>query len=312
MEFCCIEDNLPYQVNNYQLTKLIGRGGFSACFLATSTKSALTFCVKVMLQEQFDTNIKNSLFIQKLLPADGFCQFVDYIEDDHFRYLVTEYCPGGSLRSMISKGLFFDEHTLVYYIYHLLLAFSYMHQKGFAHCDIKSTNILLDQDSHIKIIDFSNSVKVEPNSKIVTDIYSPSYAPPEIIEEKPHDPIKSDIWSLGIVFFEMAVGILPWRPFPVELMEDSIKKCSYKIPPTVPPRISDLIHSMLQYNPEDRPSLINLINSPMFKIRPELLYVSKSGKEKDSNIVHKHLLLTGRSCINSRSHVKSYQSGFIY
>ena len=116
-----------------------------------------------------------------------------------------------------------------------------MHQIGIAHRDIKPENILLDYQSNIKIIDFrlSNTytasiIYIIIDQKLKTSCGSPCYAAPEMIEGKnPYDPVKVDLWSLGIVLFTMVCGYLPFCELDTVKLYKKILSGSYKFPPFI-------------------------------------------------------------------------------
>ena len=90
-------------------------------------------------------------------------------------------------------------------------AVEYMHRLGIAHRDLKPENILLDVDYNIKLIDFGLSNYVEEGKLLSTACGSPCYAPPEMVSGKKYDGKVGDIWSLGIIFYGMICGSLPFE-----------------------------------------------------------------------------------------------------
>ena len=109
---------------------------------------------------------------------------------------------------------------------------------GIAHRDIKPENILIDYEGNMKIIDFglSNTYKKSisiftPDEKLNTSCGSPCYAAPEMIEGKnPYDPVKVDLWSLGIVLFTMVCGYLPFCDPDTSKLYKKILSGNYKYP----------------------------------------------------------------------------------
>ena len=90
-------------------------------------------------------------------------------------------------------------------------AVEYMHRLGIAHRDLKPENILLDVDYNIKLIDFGLSNYVESGKLLSTACGSPCYAPPEMVSGKNYDGKIGDVWSMGIIFYGMICGSLPFE-----------------------------------------------------------------------------------------------------
>ncbi|KAH8584929.1 S T kinase [Cryptosporidium sp. chipmunk genotype I] len=159
-----------------------------------------------------------------------------YWEDNHFYYMLMEYMPGGDLMRHLIDLHTFDEEMAKFYIAELLLALDYLNNvQGHIHRDIKPDNILLDVDGHIKLIDFglskqiiqskqrpfvsnasvsssflkSDSTRIDPHEVLIHDqnfhAGTPDYMAPEIHRGDPYS-LCVDLWSVGIILFEMLFG----------------------------------------------------------------------------------------------------------
>ncbi|KAJ1610613.1 S/T protein kinase [Cryptosporidium canis] len=159
-----------------------------------------------------------------------------YWEDNHFYFMLMEYMPGGDLMRHLIDLHTFDEETAKFYIAELLLALDYLNSvQGHIHRDIKPDNILLDLDGHIKLIDFGlskqiiqskqrplvsnaaintviqkeNGIGLDPREILIHDqnfhAGTPDYMAPEIHRGDPYS-LCVDLWSVGIILFEMLFG----------------------------------------------------------------------------------------------------------
>ena len=137
--------------------------------------------------------------------------FKQIIETPKKLFIVTEFIGGGELFGRIVKSKKLSEDVSWEYFQQILSAIEYMHVVGVAHRDLKPENLLLDERNKVKVVDFglSNTFSF-PDEKLKTACGSPCYASPEMIENKWYSPIKSDIWSAGIILFAMLCGHLPF------------------------------------------------------------------------------------------------------
>ena len=104
-----------------------------------------------------------------------------------------------------------SEGEMAKIMYQILLGIEYLHSLGIAHRDLKPSNILITKNKVIKIIDFGLSNMYKVGNKLKSAVGSPSYAAPEIIENKAYFPLDVDIWSLGIIMYILLTGTLPFK-----------------------------------------------------------------------------------------------------
>ena len=131
------------------------------------------------------------------------------------------------------------------YIYQLADALSYCHSKKVIHRDIKPENLLLGVYGELKIADFGWSVHA-PSSRRTTICGTLDYLPPEMIEDRPHDE-KVDLWSLGVLCYELLVGKPPFETPTHDGTYQKILKCEYKFPSNLLSESCDLI-SKVEYS----------------------------------------------------------------
>ena len=147
----------------------------------------------------------------RILRHPNIIQLYEIIETDDYIFLVTEYAEQGELFKLMSEEVRLSERAAGRIFIQIMNAVSYMHRLGIAHRDLKPENILLDVDFNIKLIDFGLSNYVEDGVKLSTACGSPCYAPPEMVSGNKYDGKTGDIWSLGIIFYGMICGSLPFE-----------------------------------------------------------------------------------------------------
>lgn len=131
--------------------------------------------------------------------------------------------------------------------------------------DIKPENILLTFNKSIKLIDFGLGNLYHQNEKLKTPCGSPCYAPPEMIEGKYYNPLKSDIWSSGIVLYTMLCGYLPFEDPDIRICYDKILNGKIDFPEWINDDLIDLFNNILCLNPEKRWSINEIRNHKWFK-----------------------------------------------
>ena len=136
----------------------------------------------------------------------------------NYLYLIIDYCPNGDftdLESMNNDKLFLAV---------LLLAFEYIHNKGVIYRDLKPENILLDETGHIKLCDFNLAKSGMSKTKRASRFCgSPLYFSPEMVKEK-GATYKTDVYSIGLLMYEIIVGRSAYRATDIKELYDKIKK----------------------------------------------------------------------------------------
>jgi protein kinase A len=147
--------------------------------------------------------------------------------DADFLYLLLDYVPGGELFSYLRKWRRFDEDMARFYAAEIVLVLEYLHEQqgGIAYRDLKPENLLLDEEGHIKLVDFGFAKRLGNNDndrdnkpvETYTLCGTPEYLAPEVIHNKGHTTAV-DWWALGILIYEFLTGYPPfWHQNPIEI-----------------------------------------------------------------------------------------------
>ncbi|KAH0795704.1 CAMK family protein kinase [Histomonas meleagridis] len=178
--------------------------------------------------------------------------------------IILEYCAGGSLKDVVLKEGPIKPPKLYWLCYQILDALSYCHEKNIAHRDIKPANILIDSYGRPKLADFGLSKIIEKGESTTSCTGSRPYMAPEIINRQNADPFLADIWSLGVTFYAIALGHLPWCCHSGIELDVAINIGMLPFPSNIDPAFRELIRSMVVVDPTKRMSLANLMNLPIF------------------------------------------------
>src|SRR5581483_11152239 len=134
----------------------------------------------------------------------------DAVSDDEHAYLVMEYVSGGTLEPHTRVGNLLPVGKVIEIIFKCCKALDYAQRHGVIHRDIKPANILLADGTHIKISDFGAAVMVSSETTQVTGVGSPAYMSPEQVQEQSVSH-QTDIFSLGVVMYQLLTGGLPFK-----------------------------------------------------------------------------------------------------
>jgi protein kinase A len=125
--------------------------------------------------------------------------------------MVLDFLPGGELFKLIKKQVYMSEENARFYLAEIVLGIQTLHNMGIIYRDLKPENILLDQNGHIKLIDFGFAKQIRNilTEKAYTNCGTPGYCAPEVMLDAGHT-YKADIWSIGILICEMIGGFTPF------------------------------------------------------------------------------------------------------
>ncbi|OHT14567.1 CAMK family protein kinase [Tritrichomonas foetus] len=296
--------------HQYEYSRPIGHGAFGSVFHVHSLKYKLRdFVVKRIAINCDGGNSSNSSYENAAHEASvliKLCQpniisMYDFFPDENQKnlFIILEYCPGGSLQSVIDKHGRILPPKLITYTKQIIEALIYCHGHNVAHRDIKPANILIDSYERLKLADFGLSMKFDANDdKLLSFAGSRAYMAPEVVSRIPNDPFLADIWSLGITLYTMAVGTTPW-PDDSTGIELAIKMGMITFPPDLDYKYAKFLRRILVTSPHKRASLKDLLKDQIFSEN----IIPVSGRRSSGGIS------SSASLIGSFDRNISFQSG---
>jgi len=269
-----VKELIGVTLGNCTIERIIGRGGMGAVFLAQQSRPVRSIAVKVLIpapgldveeQRTFLERFRREADTVAKLEHKNILPIFEYeealVDGQRLAYLVMPYIRGGTLRQRIDEmkrvGQQFDLNTVASYISQVADALSYAHSLGIIHRDIKPGNLLFHQDGRLLISDFG-IVRLSAMPSLTTAgsfLGTAEYASPEQVSAGALDP-RSDIYSLGIILYELLVGNVPFTgPNPFAVMS---KQLNDPVPsirnfrPDLSPAIEFVVKKALAKSPKGR------------------------------------------------------------
>lgn len=288
--------------NRYEILEKIGTGGMGDVYKAHCHKLDRIVAIKVLKAQYNDDNNFIRKFKRESLAAASISHpnivsiydvGTEEVDGEKVHYIVMEFIDGKTLKELIADDGKIPEKRALNYLAQITEALKIAHNKGIVHRDIKSQNIMVTKDHRVKVTDFgiarvADNATVTATNAIMGSVH---YFSPEQARGSKVDN-RSDIYSLGIVMFEMLTGRVPFdadNPVSVALMQ---VQGNMPIPSTVVHEISKetdaIVLKMTQKYPDDRYSdvsgLMNDIkNIQLGKTNPNM-YTNTSRTERTSNL----------------------------
>lgn len=277
-------------INNYHiLLPKIGYGRFSKVYKAIDLRNNEYVSVKVIPKED-NLNLKilsNEIEIISTLDHPNIIKFIDKFEDQNFIYIVLELCVC-NLRSIIAQPR--NERNVRSIMLQIRDGLQYLYQNKIFHRDLKPENILINEDGIIKISDFGFSVKYQNYDEEFTKFCgTPVYLGPEILSFQKYG-IKSDLWSIGVILYELFFKNLPFgKPKSVEVLYSII--CNSKIKVSgISESGRELLYGLLEFDANKRTEWTNFLNHPWFSIEdflPDLNVIKEKVNFEEKENVEK-------------------------
>jgi len=220
---------------NYKILSVIGEGGMGMVYLGEHTKLGRKVAIKELhealtVNPQFRERFINEAKILAKLSHHNIVTIYDFIDIKNKYYIIMEYIDGLTLDQLLEKGpQEFSQDRVVRLFRQVLSAFGYAHRQGIIHRDIKPSNVIVGRNDTAKILDFGIAKIISAKAKLTRPgmkIGSVYYMSPEQVMGRDIDS-RSDIYSLGVLLYEMLSGRMPYTvttETEYEIMEKIVKE----------------------------------------------------------------------------------------
>ena len=284
--------------NDFTIIKLIGKGAFGEVYLTSKEGSSIQYATKTIKKRIYAKNekaknyLENELALLKEINHPNIVKLIEIQETSDYYHIITEYCNGGDLSSSLEKyqkknNKAFSEEIVQHIMRQLLSAINYLHEKKIFHRDLKTENILIHYDNEddrlnnniingkIKLIDFGFARHFGEGENDIgkSALGTPLYMDPGIIQkfnqldnykDYTYDE-KVDIWSLGIICYELLIGKNAFYSQTMAELLEKIRKGDYYLPKTLSKETISFINGMIQDKAENRLSAKKLLHHKFLK-----------------------------------------------
>ena len=246
----------------YEIREIIGVGGMAVVYKAYDNIDDRIVAIKILkdeylTNEEFKRRFKNESKAIAVLSHPNIVRVYNVSFGDRIQYIVMEYVDGITLKEYIEQQGVVNWKEAVHFVGQILAALQHAHDKGIVHQDIKPQNIMLLQDGTIKVTDFGIARFSRTDSNVTSEnaIGSVHYISPEQARGEMTDD-KADIYSVGVVMYEMLTGQLPFQSDSavsvaiMQLQQDPRRP--REIVPTLPLGLEQITMRAMQKNPNDR------------------------------------------------------------
>ena len=277
------------KITDFEKEREIGKGGFGLVWKVMHKKTQKVYCIKVIqkqgiIEQKLVPQMNREIEIMYILNNPHCLRLKNHFEDDNNFYLVMPLASKGQLYRVLKKFRKFDERTAAQILRETISALQYLHsfKPPIIHRDIKPENLLLNEGGRVLLADYGWSNFNMEGDVRKTFCGTPEYIAPEMLMKKGHDT-RVDIWSIGILMFELLSGYSPFVAKTNQELYQNIRRLKIQWPKDMPPLAKNLISKILRLNPIDRPSFDEILNHQWFKqtkmIKPLLENKMKTTKD---------------------------------
>ena len=255
------------EILNYRIEKILGEGGMGTVYKASHTKIPNRIAAIKVLKSNFLQNenlkkrFRREMEIMANMTHENIVKLEQFDEDELGMYLIMEFFDGLEIDDYLKNRIgVFPETKAIPLMIQILRAFSFAHNQGIVHRDIKPANILIDHEgTKVKILDFGIAKMkddISMQTKSGAQIGTVFYMSPEQVHGKELDA-RSDIYALGVTFYQMLTGINPYHDLNTEYeIYNKIAKEDLPDPREIYPGVSEqmvnILRKALAKDPESR------------------------------------------------------------
>ena len=246
---------------NYTIIRSIGKGGMSEVFLAEDNRFNTKVAIKVLNREFSSNSNISKRFIAEArnlfrMSHPNIVRVTDLIEEDGKKAFVMEFIEGNNLRDEVEKLKTLNSEVIGAFLSQMLSALGYCHSEGLVHRDIKPSNFMITSKGQIKLLDFGIAKNTENRSEYTQTgtshkMGTPLYMSPEQILETKSVDFRTDIYSLGVVLWQLVTGKKPYDSKSMSAFQIQLNIVKDALPVTGS-EFDEIIQKCTAKDPKDR------------------------------------------------------------
>jgi tetratricopeptide (TPR) repeat protein/predicted Ser/Thr protein kinase len=254
------------RLGKYHIERPLGRGGMGAVFLATDTVLRRPVAIKVLVSETDDTDRSPARLLREARSASALnhpniVAVYEIGEENDFAFISMEYVQGQPLSDLVEGGPLTVEQS-IRYATEAADALAHAHDRGIVHADLKAANAIVSSSGRVKLVDFGIASRLPKASSdatatsTATSERTPAGTPYAMAPEQVrggHVDVRTDVWALGVMLYEMLAGARPFvAPTVPELFSAILRDAPAPLPDHVPSALRVVVEKCLEKEPARR------------------------------------------------------------
>ncbi|OHT16798.1 CAMK family protein kinase [Tritrichomonas foetus] len=217
-----MQRSMIFEAHGYKEIRDIGSGACSTVYLVESIKYRKQFALKIIDSKKCNLPVEHEIDSLIGLNHPYIIKMYEFFHVDEFLCIVLQYCPRGSLQDELDEKGPLNKNDAIVIMRNVIEALNHCHMKQIAHHDIKPGNIFVDEYGRAVLADFGLSASIDPGKLSQRFVGSRVFMAPEQIRFQMYDPMKADIWALGVTFYMLLTGDVPWKLTSLRDLDNSI------------------------------------------------------------------------------------------
>lgn len=252
----------PVKISDFEILATVGKGAFAHVLQVRNKESNKLFAIKVLnkaeiIKQDAVQQCKDEVNIQVKLGEFPFLVKTWYTwQTKHNLFIVSDFVDGSDLYTLWRQEKKLDDTTVKLYSAEIVITLDYLHKSGIIYRDLKLENILIDNEGHIKLVDFGLSKLVKLGERTGTICGTLQYMAPEILSGEAYTHVV-DWWSLGVVMFTLLAGRYPYPTTPEHASQHkAVSGVEVEFPSTLSLSAVSILQGLLEKDPELRLSSV--------------------------------------------------------